>query len=216
MFLTIIVFIIILGVLVFVHEFGHFITAKKAGIKVDEFGFGFPPRLGGVQKLSKEEQARTGKTWKFFWHRHDTEKNNGELNSEGRTIYSLNWIPLGGFVKIKGESGEFREDADSFGHKSFFSRALVLSAGVIMNVILAFVIFSFGLMSGLPSVIDESQINDKNIREVKVQVAEIAKNSKDMVISAGGGVVLNDQNMQNLKKGGVTIWLCSTLKTKKF
>ena len=71
MILTIIVFILILGILIFAHEFGHFISAKKAGIKVEEFGFGFPPRLFAVKK--------------------------------GETIYSLNLIPVGGFVKIYGE-----------------------------------------------------------------------------------------------------------------
>ena len=69
--LTWIIFIIVIGVLIFVHEFGHFIFAKRAGMRVDEFGFGFPPRLWGIKK--------------------------------GETIYSINLIPFGGFVKILGE-----------------------------------------------------------------------------------------------------------------
>jgi regulator of sigma E protease len=71
MLLTIITFIIVLSVIVFVHELGHFLTARKLGVKVEEFGFGFPPRIWGYKK--------------------------------GETIYSINWIPIGGFVKIKGE-----------------------------------------------------------------------------------------------------------------
>ena len=71
---TVIIFIIVLGVLVLVHEFGHFYVAKKAGMKVEEFGFGFPPRMFGIKR--------------------------------GETIYSINWIPFGGFVKIFGENGE--------------------------------------------------------------------------------------------------------------
>ena len=59
MFVTIIIFILILGVLVFVHECGHFFVAKKSGMKVDEFGFGFPPRIAGLQKIA-------GK-WKAVW-----------------------------------------------------------------------------------------------------------------------------------------------------
>lgn len=62
MFLTIVIFLIILGVLIFVHEFGHFVVAKKSGMKVDEFGFGFPPRLIGIKKID-------GK-WKVIWARH--------------------------------------------------------------------------------------------------------------------------------------------------
>ena len=91
MLLTIISFIIILSLLIFVHEFGHFITAKKSGMKVEEFGFGFPPRLWGIKK--------------------------------GETVYSINWIPLGGFVKIKGEDGGGREETDSFSHKPLAKRA---------------------------------------------------------------------------------------------
>jgi len=71
--LAILVFILILGLLVFVHELGHFIMAKRAGMNVQEFGFGFPPRLFGFRR--------------------------------GETTYSVNWIPLGGFVKITGEDG---------------------------------------------------------------------------------------------------------------
>src|SRR3989338_941370 len=71
MLLTILVFIIILSVLVFVHELGHFLVAKKLGIRVEEFGFGLPPRAWGIKK--------------------------------GETVYSLNWLPIGGFVKLAGE-----------------------------------------------------------------------------------------------------------------
>src|SRR3990167_5413317 len=102
---TILIFIVVLGVLVFVHEFGHFITAKKAGMKVEEFGFGFPPRLWAVKR--------------------------------GETMYSINWIPLGGFVKIKGESGEQARDPDSFAAKPAWKRFIVLVAGVTMNFLLA-------------------------------------------------------------------------------
>jgi regulator of sigma E protease len=106
MLLTIITFVVILGLLVFVHELGHFAMARRFGIKVDEFGFGFPPRIFGIKK--------------------------------GDTIYSINWIPLGGFVKIKGEGGEDREQQDSFAAKAAWKRVLVLSAGVLMNFLLAF------------------------------------------------------------------------------
>ncbi|MEJ0021286.1 MAG: M50 family metallopeptidase [Candidatus Doudnabacteria bacterium] len=121
--LAIVVFIIILGILVFVHELGHFIMAKRAGMRVEEFGFGFPPRIFGIQK--------------------------------GETLYSINWIPLGGFVKIVGEDGSDSPDPESFGNKSFWQRFFVLLAGVTMNVILAWVLISIGMGLGLPTVLDE-------------------------------------------------------------
>src|SRR5436189_4878932 len=99
--LTIIVFIFVLGLLVFVHELGHFVTAKRAGMKVEEFGFGFPPRIFGIKR--------------------------------GETIYSLNWIPFGGFVKILGEDGQARENPKSFVAQPIHRRAGVVAAGVIMN-----------------------------------------------------------------------------------
>src|SRR5258708_1325211 len=102
-FLAIIVFIVILGVLVLVHEFGHFMVAKKSGMVVEEFGFGFPPRL---------------------WSKR-----------VGGTTYSLNLIPIGGFVKILGENNEGASNPNSFINKSFGARFATLVAGVLMNFI---------------------------------------------------------------------------------
>jgi regulator of sigma E protease len=105
----IVLFIFILGVLVIVHELGHFVTARLAGIRVHEFGIGFPPR------------AKV-------------------LANEGETIWTLNWLPIGGFVRLEGEDGE-SEDPRSFGRAPFVVREIVLVAGVLMNVLLAFLIF---------------------------------------------------------------------------
>src|SRR5205085_3178665 len=127
MLLTILIFIIILGILVFVHEFGHFFVAKKSGMKVDEFGFGFPPRIFGLQKIS-------GK-WTILWG------HKPPLDSE-KTIYSINWIPFGGFVKIVGENNEQENDPRSFVNKGFWPRFLTLIAGVSMNWLLAAVLFT--------------------------------------------------------------------------
>lgn len=73
--ITAIIFLIVLSVIIFVHEFGHFVMAKRAAMKVEEFGFGFPPRIWGYKPKDSE------------------------------TTYSINWIPFGGFVKILGEDG---------------------------------------------------------------------------------------------------------------
>ncbi|MBU0531434.1 MAG: RIP metalloprotease RseP [Candidatus Uhrbacteria bacterium] len=122
---TIILFLAVLSVLVLVHEIGHFITARKFGCKVDEFGVGFPPKAMTITKRKGVE-------------------------------YTINWIPLGGFVKIKGESGENADEHDSFASKPAWQRFIILSAGVIMNFVLAAVLLSIGFMIGLPSAIDEN------------------------------------------------------------
>ena len=104
----VVLFILIIGVLVLVHELGHFFAARRAGVRVHEFGVGFPPR------------ARV-------------------LRSDGDTVYTLNWLPIGGFVKLEGEDGD-SDDERSFSRASFATRQLILVAGVAMNLVLAFVI----------------------------------------------------------------------------
>ena len=113
MILAFIVFILIFSFLVISHELGHFLVAKKLGIKVEEFGLGYPPMIFGK---------------KF-----------------GDTVYSINWIPFGGFVKIYGEDPDEENTKDS---KSFASRpprqkAAVLSAGVAANFLVAIILFYF-------------------------------------------------------------------------
>jgi len=107
--ITLVIFLVILGVLVVIHELGHFVTARLAGVKVHEFGIGFPPR------------ARI-------------------LRSEGETLYTLNWLPIGGFVRLEGEDGD-SDDPRSFGRARLPVKIGILSAGVIMNLVLAFAIF---------------------------------------------------------------------------
>lgn len=118
--MTLLIFILILSVLVLVHEFGHYITAKKLGIRVEEFGLGIPPRI-----LSKRV---------------------------GETLYSLNLLPFGGFVKVTGEdletdgidsaeASKMKMDPRSFASRSPGQRMLVLGAGVFMNVVLAVAVF---------------------------------------------------------------------------
>ncbi len=142
--LTLIVFIIVLSVLIFVHEFGHFIVAKKAGMKVEEFGFGFPPRLWGIKK--------------------------------GGTVYSINWIPFGGFVKIFGEDGQGKKDRKSFASAKARTRVAVVVAGVTMNFLLAVVLLSVGNAVGLRvGLIDEVQT--RQAKDVKVQIIQVAASS---------------------------------------
>ena len=126
---TVLAFIGVLVVLVLVHELDHFLVAKRAGITVQEFGVGFPPRIGSV-----------------VWH---------------GTRYSLNWIPLGGFVKMLGEDGDAEADKmrqrglsaaaidkamqGAFNRRPIWVRIVVLLAGVAMNFLLASLLFAVAL-----------------------------------------------------------------------
>lgn len=133
MILTVIIFIILLGVLVLVHEWGHFFVARRFGVRVEEFAFGFPPRIASFVK-------------------------NG-------TRYAFNLIPLGGYVKIYGEGGvaegEGEGDPESFSTRPIQQRILIIVAGVFMNIVLAWVLFSFGHGVGLPTVVGEADSVDQ-------------------------------------------------------
>jgi len=146
---------VILLVLVVVHEFGHFFVAKRFGIRVDEFGFGFPPKLFGK---------------KF-----------------GETEYTVNLLPLGGFVRIYGESpddlpaqtGENTNGPDaarSFVNKAKWKQALVLLAGIFANFLLAWLLLSFCFMSGLPTSVD-SPIAASQLSNIHVVVVSVLAKS---------------------------------------
>ncbi len=136
---TILIFIAVLALLIFVHEFGHYITAVRNGVTAHEFGFGFPPRIVGIVKNDK------GK-WEIVWRTQKKKYKN--------TIFSLNWIPLGGFVRIKGEDGTSK-DPDSFAAQSAWVRFKILVAGVVMNVITAFLLFAVALSFGMPEPVPD-------------------------------------------------------------
>lgn len=171
MITTIIIFILVLSVLVLVHEAGHFFTARKFGVKADEFGLGFPPRAIGVYKDVK------GK-WRRLIGNKDLEALEGDAKPSD-TVYSLNYLPLGGFVKIKGENGDSREEQDSFGAKKIWQRTIILAAGVIMNVILAFVLFSVCYLVGAPQSVEQGG---------KIQITEVLKESP----AAAAGILSGD------------------------
>ena len=205
---TVTIFILILGLLVVAHEFGHFFTARKAGMRVYEFGFGFPPRAFGVYK-----DPATGK-WVWVWGRGKSDlkktvsgEENKEDNETPSTIYSLNWLPLGGFVRIKGENGENSNEKDSFGFHKAWKRVVVLAAGVTMNVILAGVLLSFGFIIGLPTDLSLG-IDDKAIvvQEPRVMVQYVDKGSPaseadikygDHILSIDGQVVETSEGMSS-------------------
>src|SRR5664280_1983127 len=125
MFVTVIIFLLILSLLVLIHELGHFVVAKLLNIKVEEFGFGFPPRAFGIKR--------------------------------GETLYSINWLPIGGFVKLYGEDEagagkpsfkvkssklKVKDEGRAFYARPIWQRALVVVAGVFMNFVLAVAIIT--------------------------------------------------------------------------
>ncbi len=144
--LVILAVILIFGFLVFVHELGHFVAARRSGVDVHEFGFGFPPRLYG-KKL-------------------------------GRTVYSINALPLGGFVKLKGENLTDKSSG-SFGAASFWGKTKILFAGVAMNALTAYVVLVWLCVTGLPPVIPGqfSYGTQSQAQPKRVMVLDVVKNS---------------------------------------
>ncbi|QQS39447.1 site-2 protease family protein [Candidatus Woesebacteria bacterium] len=146
-------FILVLSVLILVHEFGHFWTAKRLGIWVEEFGFGLPPRIFG--KKYKD------------------------------TIYSINLLPFGGFVRLHGENeeGSIKYPQKAFLNKSKKVRSAVITAGVFMNMMLAIVCFSIVYsVSGIPR---ESE---------NVRIVEIAENSPASMSGLMVGDIVSEIN----------------------
>lgn len=174
---TIILFILILGVLVIVHEWGHFITARKFGMKVYEFGFGYPPRVFSFYRDPKTKKL------KFIWGSGKSSLKKTVSGDEQEEefpgmLWSINLLPIGGFVRIKGENGERAKDKDSFGGKKAWQRIIVLVAGVTMNFIFAAIVLGFGFMIGLPA--DMSQGVDEHaivVEEPSVIVQQVQSDS---------------------------------------
>jgi regulator of sigma E protease len=230
MLFTILAFILVLAVLVLVHEIGHFVTARIFGCKVEEFGFGFPPRILGWQKIKRaklqpiveqekmevkiedtpladgselikevivdqkrevDQLVEVKETRTVWGSREVAESSVGE---EIGTIYSLNWIPLGGFVKIKGEDGDNRQDPDSFGSKKAWQRAIILFSGVAMNVVLAAFLLSIGFGFGLPMAVDDdvSTLKHAQVADTQIQIYSVIDNYPAQAAGIQpGDVVLN-------------------------
>ncbi|MEX0910025.1 MAG: RIP metalloprotease RseP [Candidatus Paceibacterota bacterium] len=156
--MTIIIFLLVLSLLILVHEFGHFIAAKRSGVRVFEFALGFPPTLF--------------------------------KKTIGGTKYLLNALPFGGYVRLMGENGEDdipNEEADesqeisekeNFSNKSPLTKTFILSAGVIMNILLAWILFSVCLMLGYPSATaDLSERDARYSLNESTIITQVAPNS---------------------------------------
>ena len=162
--MNIIIFFIILLVLVLIHEAGHFFTARYFGIRVDEFGFGFPPKIFSIKR--------------------------------GETEYSFNLLPIGGFVRIFGESPDEEsingKDADkSLINKPKYQQALVLFAGVFANFILASILFSIVFFMGSPLATDSIPLSAKtNMNEKLVVLSTLKDGPADKAGLKAGDIIL--------------------------
>jgi len=182
--ITVIVFLLVLSVLVLAHELGHFSVARRFGIRIEEFGLGFPPRAVGWYKNKFGKRVKVSGTRTFASLE---ESENQKLHpKKGATIYSLNWLPLGGFVKIKGQDGDNKNDEDSFAAKPIYQRALVLVAGVVMNIVLAWFLFSIGYMIGLPQTTNDLGKRAR-VSEQSVLVADVLADSPAAVAGLEAG-----------------------------
>ncbi|MEK7148868.1 MAG: site-2 protease family protein, partial [Patescibacteria group bacterium] len=142
--MTFLLFFIALLVLILVHEWGHFYAARKLGVRVDEFGFGFPPRIASVQK--------------------------------GETNYVFNLFPIGGYVKIYGESGEGSGEHQSFSSRPIWQRFIIVFAGVFMNFVLAWVLLTGSHFIGISQAVeDERDIQGAAITIIGVEAKSPAE-----------------------------------------
>lgn len=153
MLTTILAFVFVFSIIILAHELGHFGAAKLSGVKVEEFGLGYPPRIWGFRR--------------------------------GETLYSINWLPFGGFTKMTGE--ENPEDKRSLAGKSRLIRLFVLSAGALVNALLPFFLLTAAFM--VPH----------NVVVGQVQVMEIAAASPAQAAGLETGDIITSVNGKNIR-----------------
>jgi regulator of sigma E protease len=165
LFLLILSVVLFVG-LVVVHEWGHFIAARRGGVEVEEFGVGFPPKVWS-------KKVKTAKS---------------------EFLLSINLLPLGGFVRLKGEN-DAATTPGTFGAAPLFTKVKVMLAGVGMNLIVAFLLFMLLALIGMPKLIDNQFTiagDTKVTRHVKVLADEVVKNEP----AAKAGLQKNDRILE--------------------
>src|SRR3989344_3659359 len=165
MLLTLLIAFFSLIALMIIHEFGHFIIAKKFGVKVEEFGIGYPPRIFGK---------------KF-----------------GETLYSVNLIPLGAFVKIYGEEGGI-DDYRSFSKLTIWKRVLIVLGGVIAFWVASIIIFSVVFMMGAVVPVGDQDVQGFSNPQIKIM--QITNGSPPQSAGLMKGDVVVNVNGQEVSK----------------
>ncbi|MEY2664483.1 MAG: hypothetical protein RIT04_291 [Candidatus Parcubacteria bacterium] len=170
--MTVIIFLIVLAVLIFVHELGHFLAARFFGIRVDAFAIGFGPKIFSKKVISKKH---------------------------GETTYALNLIPFGGYVKIFGESPDADSmngpDANrSFINKSRFAQAIVLIAGVVFNFVFAWILFTGLFMVGFPASTESYPQYKDRIHDDRTVIVALDAMSPAVIAGLKEGDILTDSS----------------------
>ena len=180
--LSVLAFLVIFSLLILIHEFGHFYTAKKFGVKVEEFGLGIPPKLWGFKPKKSE------------------------------TTYSINAIPFGGFVRLYGEDSHDKQvlkNNRSFAAKPAWQKLIIIAAGVVMNFLLAFVLLVIGFTWGMQPLILNSIDAFAAIKSgvIKLEEIEVGKEGVDKKSALSlPKLVVKDADVDNpleLKSGQV-------------
>jgi regulator of sigma E protease len=162
--------ILILGLLVFVHELGHLIAAKLFGVKVEEFGIGYPPAALSLGKIRETE-------------------------------YTLNWIPFGGFVRLYGDEGALASGslAGAFVKAPRWKQILILVAGIVMNAVAGWLLFSIAFMIGIPRPVDALPTASANtLAGTHLLIADIVQASPAEV----AGIKPGDELLQVMDEKG--------------
>ena len=234
----VIVGLIVLMVLVVAHEFGHFLMSRRNGVRVLEFGIGFPPRAvawikdpktGKWRRLKRSEWDKAGmaKTVGVEGKNKALKAENKKALSSAKNeeddkkliqkglIFSLNWLPIGGFCQMDGESAE-DERKGTFGNASFWKKTKILFGGVAMNWLVAFIILTILAWVGMPNFVDNQFTieADTRVEQTPVQIKEVidgspAKNAgflkDDYILEVNGkkvgyGSEIIDLNKENAGK----------------
>lgn len=180
--LGVIVGFLILMALVVAHEFGHFIAARRNGVKVEEFGIGFPPRatawIRNPEYLKWKEAKKAGKTVGKRPKGWISLPRSEWTKSQKTLIFSINWLPIGGFCSMKGESDSDKRP-HSFGAATLWSKTKILFAGVAMNWLVAFIILTVLSWTGIPEFMENQFVmpGDTTIAPAAVSVKEVIENS---------------------------------------
>jgi len=163
---SILSFIVVLGIIVFFHELGHFLAAKLMGVRVEQFSLGFPPKM-------------VSRRW-------------------GETEYMISWVPLGGYVKMAGMVDESLEDksltgaAWEFMSKNFWQKVFIISSGVLMNFVLAFLLYTAITYSSGIGEVGAARVGEV---EAGAPADSLGLKSGDLITAVNGDTITGWENM---------------------